>query len=54
MEGLDGLEQFVIELQMMVDCDRFLAWGVSSVHEFVKEGTKQLNDNRNKKFFKKV
>jgi len=33
---LNSLEQFIVELQMMIDADYYLAWGVSSIHDFVR------------------
>lgn len=33
---LNSLDQFVVELQMMIDADFYLAWGVSSIHDFVR------------------
>ena len=33
---MSSLDQFIIELQMMIDADYYLAWGVSSIHDFVR------------------
>ena len=33
---LNNLERFVVELHMMIDCDFYMAWGKSSIHEFVR------------------
>ena len=33
---LSSLDKFVVELQMMIDADYYLAWGVSSIHDFVR------------------
>jgi hypothetical protein len=35
-QTFNSLDQFIIELQMMIDTDYYLAWGVSSIHDFVR------------------
>ena len=34
--SLSSLDKFVIDLQLMIDADYFLAWGTSAIHNFVK------------------
>ena len=37
LDNANDLDEFTTELFMMVDSDFFMAWGTSSIHNFVKE-----------------
>ncbi len=49
--SLSSLDKFIVDLQLMIDSDYFLAWGGSPIHNFVKNAY-NLRENKNTEQFK--
>jgi hypothetical protein len=53
LKHLNSLHRFVTELHMMIDSDFFMAWGPSSIHEFVRLAVDQKNNPHHHNYIRK-
>ena len=53
LHQLNDLNAFLTELHMMVDADYYMAWGSSSIHQFVKDFKEEREHPKKYKFVRK-